>query len=149
MDYKDRSEREDVWDKFSIENNMDKDVCQRWFQSQSTLFEKVTHMKSNQGKTTADREAEMDQRQFSLPEGPHRAPSYSKKWIQGSQGVCFPSHCSSGLSIQTETVHMELFQDTSRPKSTDDPADLSNLDTHTPTPRLHGFSVTSNHAESD
>ena len=79
MDYKDRSEREAVWEKFSIENNMDKHACQRWFQSQSTLFEKVAHMKSDQGKTTADREAEIDQRQFSLSEGPHCAPSYSKK----------------------------------------------------------------------
>ena len=44
---------------------------------------------------------------------------------------------------------MEPFQDTSRPESTDDPADLSNLDTHTPTPRLHGVSVTSSYAESE
>ena len=60
MDYKDRSNREAVWDKFCDENNMDKDAYQRWFQSQHTLFEKVTHMKS----ATADIEAEMDQRQF-------------------------------------------------------------------------------------
>ena len=33
MDYKDRSKREAVWDKF-CENNLDKDACQRWFQSQ-------------------------------------------------------------------------------------------------------------------
>ena len=49
MDYKDRSKREAVWDKFCTENNMDKDDCQRWFQSQHTLFGKVTHMKSGQG----------------------------------------------------------------------------------------------------
>ena len=29
MDYKDRSKREAVWDKFCEENNMDKDVCQK------------------------------------------------------------------------------------------------------------------------
>ena len=32
MDYKDRSNSEVVWDKF-CENNLDKDACQRWFQS--------------------------------------------------------------------------------------------------------------------
>ena len=32
MDYKDRSKREAVWDKF-CENNLDKDASQRWFQS--------------------------------------------------------------------------------------------------------------------
>ena len=50
MDYKDRSKREVVWDKFCEENNLDKDACQRWFQSQCTLFGKVTHMKLGQGK---------------------------------------------------------------------------------------------------
>ena len=49
MDYKDRSKSEAVWDKFCEENNMDKDACQRWFQSQHTFFGKVTHMKSGQG----------------------------------------------------------------------------------------------------
>ena len=45
-DYKDRSKREAVWDKFCDEHNLDKDACQKWFQSQRTLFGKVTHMKS-------------------------------------------------------------------------------------------------------
>ena len=44
------SKREDVLDKFCEENNMDKYVCQKWLQSQHTLFGKVTHMKSGQGK---------------------------------------------------------------------------------------------------
>ena len=44
--YKDRSKREAVWDKFCEEHNLDKDACQKWFQSQRTLFRKVTHMKS-------------------------------------------------------------------------------------------------------
>ena len=48
-----------------------------------------------------------------------------------------------------ETVHMEPFQDTSRPESTDDPADMSNLDTYTPTLRSCGVSVTSSLADSD
>ena len=49
MDYKDRSKREAVWDKFCEENNLNKDACQRGFQSQRTLFGKVTHMKLGQG----------------------------------------------------------------------------------------------------
>ena len=49
MDYKDRLKREALWDKFCEENNMDKDACQKWFQSQRTLFGKVIHMKSGQG----------------------------------------------------------------------------------------------------
>ena len=44
---------------------------------------------------------------------------------------------------------MEPFQDTSRPESTYDPADMSHLDTHMPTPRLHGVSMTSSFADSD
>ena len=36
MDYKDRSKREAVWDKFCGENNLDKDAYQRWFQRHST-----------------------------------------------------------------------------------------------------------------
>ena len=49
IDYKDRSKRETVWDKYCKENNLDKDACQRWFQSQWTLFRKVTQMKLGQG----------------------------------------------------------------------------------------------------
>ena len=44
---------------------------------------------------------------------------------------------------------MEPFQDSSHLESTGDPADLSHLDTHTPTPRSRGISVTSSYAESD
>ena len=40
MDYKDRSKREGVWDKFCEENNLDRDACQRWFQSQTHSSEK-------------------------------------------------------------------------------------------------------------
>ena len=57
--YKDRSNRVAVWDQFCEENNLDKYACQKWFQSQHTLFGKV-----GPGGTTADRAAEMDQRQF-------------------------------------------------------------------------------------
>ena len=62
MDHKDRSKREAVWAKF-CENNLDKDACQKRFQSQRTLFGKLTH-EVLPGGTSADREAEKDQRQF-------------------------------------------------------------------------------------
>ena len=46
-------------------------------------------------------------------------------------------------------MHTELFQDTSHPESTCDPSDISHLDTHTPTTRLHAVSVKSSLADSD
>ena len=50
MDYKDRLKQEAVWEKFYEEKNLNKDACQKWFQSQRALFGKVTYMKSSQGK---------------------------------------------------------------------------------------------------
>ena len=44
---------------------------------------------------------------------------------------------------------MELFQDTSHPESTCDSAVMSHLDTHTPTPKSCGISVTSSLADSN
>ena len=58
-----------------------------------------------------------------------------------------PSAASSGFIIQT--VHIEPFQDTSRPESTYDPSDISHLDTHTPTTRSRAVSVTSSLADSN
>ena len=75
MDYKDRSKREAVWAKF-CENNLDKDACQKCFQSQGTLFGKVIW--TGNGPETI------------LTKGPHCAPSYS-----------FSSQCRSGLIMQT------------------------------------------------
>ena len=49
MHYKDGSKRCVV--KVCEENNLNKDARQRWFQSQCTLFGKVTHMKSGQGES--------------------------------------------------------------------------------------------------
>ena len=46
-------------------------------------------------------------------------------------------------------MHVEPFQDTSHPESTDDPANLSHKATNTPTSRSHGISVTSSYAESN
>ena len=40
MDYKDRSKREAVWDKFCEENNMDKDACQNGFRASAHSLER-------------------------------------------------------------------------------------------------------------
>ena len=56
---------------------------------------------------------------------------------------------AAGSASRREVVHMEPFQDTSRPESTYNPAHVSHLDTHTPTPRSRGVSVTSSFADSD
>ena len=48
-----------------------------------------------------------------------------------------------------ETGHMEPFKDTSHPEFTDDLADMSHLDTHTPTTGSSAVSVTSSIADSD
>ena len=91
MDYK----REALWDKF-CENNLNKDACQKWFQSQHTLFGKVTHIKSGQGERQLTERQKWTRDNFDFLS----APSYSKKLIQSSQGVCFSSQCSSGFIIQ-------------------------------------------------
>ena len=56
---------------------------------------------------------------------------------------------AAGSASRWETVHMEPFQDTSHTESTCDPADMSHLDTHMPTPRSRGISVTSSLADSN
>ena len=78
MDYKDRSKREAVWAKFCEENNLDKDACQKWFQSQRTLFGKVTHMKSGQGEPLLTERQKWTRDNFDFLRD-HIAPSYNKK----------------------------------------------------------------------
>ena len=65
------------------------------------------------------------------------------------KGFASQGTTAAGSASRRGTVNMESFQDTSRPESTDDPADLSNLDTNTPTPRSHGVSMTSGLADLD
>ena len=62
MDYKDRSKREAVCDKFCEENNMDKDACQKIVLEPVYTLWKGHSPEVGPGGTTADREAEMDQR---------------------------------------------------------------------------------------
>ena len=56
---------------------------------------------------------------------------------------------AAGSSSRWETVHWELFQDTSHPESTCDLSDISHLETHTPTTRSRAVSVTSSLADSN
>ena len=127
QDCKDRSKREAVWDKFCEENNLEKDACQKWFQSQHTLFRKVNHMKSVLG----------DNFDFLM--------DHIVCHLKGKSEFRAPK----GSASRRETVHMEPFQDTSHPESTYDPSDMSHLDTHMPTPRSCGISMTSSLADSD
>ena len=72
-----------------------------------------------------------------------------KSEFRASKGSASQASAASGSASRRESVHMEPFQDTSRPESIYDPADMSHLDTHTPTPRSRGISVTSSFAYSD
>ena len=72
-----------------------------------------------------------------------------KSEFRASKGSASQASAAAGSASRRETVHMETFQDTSCPESTYDPADISHLDTHTPTPRSRGVSVTSSFADSN
>ena len=72
-----------------------------------------------------------------------------KSEFRASKGLASQVSASAGSSSRREIVHMELFQDTSRPESTYDPADMSHLDTHMSTPRSCDVSATSSFADSD
>ena len=73
----------------------------------------------------------------------------AKSEFRVPRGSASQATAAAGSASRQDTMHMEPFQDTSWPETTDDPADLSNLDTHNPTPRSCGVSVTSSDAESD
>ena len=91
----------------------------------------------------------MDLRQFDFLRDHIVLHLTAKSEFRVVKGSASQASAVAGSASKRETVHMEPFQDTSRPDSTDDPADLSNLDTHTPTPRSRGVSVTSSLADSD
>ena len=62
-----------------------------------------------------------------------------KSEFRAPKGSASQASAAAGSGSRRETVHMEPFQDTSHPESTYDPADMSHLDTHTPTPRSRGI----------
>ena len=140
--YKDRSNRENVWDKFCEEKYMDKDACQRWFQSQYTLFRKVTHMKLGQGEPQLTEKQNWTRDNFDFLKDHIVRHLTAKSEFRVPRGSASQATAAAHSASRLETVHMEPFQDNSRPESTDDPADLSNLNTQiTLTPRSCCVSV--------
>ena len=128
MDYKDWSKRETVWDKFCADNNMDKYACQRWFQSQCTRFGKVTNMKSGQVEPQLTERQQWTRDNFAFLRDHIMHHLTAKSEFRVSRRSASKGTAAS----RQETVNMELFQDTSLPESTDDSADLFDLDTQTP-----------------
>ena len=148
MDYKDRSKREAVWDKFCEENNLNKDACQKWLQIQCTLFGKVTHMKSGQGEPQTERQKwTRDNFDFLRDHIVHHLKAKSE--FRAPKRSASQASAAAGSSPRRETVHLEPFQDASRPESTCDPSDISHIDTQTSTTRSCAVSVTSSLADSD
>ena len=73
----------------------------------------------------------------------------AKSKFRAPKGSASQASAAAGSSSSWETLHMKLFEDTSRPESTCDPSDISHLDTHTLTTRSHAVSVMSSLADSD
>ena len=142
MDYKDRA-------KFCEENNLDKDACQKWFQSQRTLFGKVTHMKSGQGEPVLTERQKWTRDNFDFLRDHIVRHLTVKSEFRAPKGSASQASAAVGSSFKQETVHMESFQDTFRPESTCDPSDILHLDTHTPTTCSRAVSVTSSLADSN
>ena len=134
MDYKDRSKREAVWDKLCEENNLDKDACQKWFQSQHTLFGKVTHMKSGQGEPQLTERQKWTRDNFDFLKDHIVCHLTAKSEFRAPMESASQASAAAAPSYRWETVHTEPFQDTSRPESTCDHSDISYLDTYTPLP---------------
>ena len=90
MDYKDPNKTEALWDKFCVENKMDKAACKRWFQSHRTMYGKIKHMKSGQGT-------------------PHFTEK--QKWfkkISGFLNIHIVHHCSSKSAFISQPVYLML-----------------------------------------
>ena len=137
-----------MWNKFCEENNLDKDACQRWFQSQHTLFEKVTHMKSGQGEPQLTERQKWTRDNFDFLRDHIMRHLTVKSELRAPRGSASQASAAAGSSSRRETVQMEPFQGTSRPEATCDPSDIWHLDTHTPT-TLCAVSVMSSLADSD
>ena len=60
----------------------------------------------------------------------------AKSKFRVPKGSTSQATTAAGSAFRRETLQREPFQDTSSPESTDDPADLSHLDTYTPTTTL-------------
>ena len=104
---KDRSKREAAWDKFCEEDNLDKDACQKWFQSQHTLFRKITHMKCGQGEPQLTERQKWTRDNFDIM---HHLTAKSE--FRAPKGSASQASATVASSSRRETVHMEPFQDT-------------------------------------
>ena len=124
-EYKDRSKREAVWDKFCEENNLEKDACQKWFQSQHTLFGKVTQMKQVMGGPQLTERQKWTRDNFDFLMDYIMRNLKGKSEFRAPKGSASQACAAAGSASRRETVHMEPFQDTSLPESTYDPADMS------------------------
>ena len=149
MDYKDRSKREAMWDKFCDENNLNKNACQKWFQSPAHTLQKVTHMKSGQGEPVLTERQKWTRDNFDFLRDHIVYHLTTKIEFRAPKGSASQTNAAAGSSSRRETVHSEPFQDTSHPESTWDPSDISHLETHTPTTPLRAVSVTSSLADSN
>ena len=72
-----------------------------------------------------------------------------KSDLRAPKGSASQASAAAGSASRRETVHMELFQDTSRPESRNDPADMSHLETHMSTARSCDGSMISSLADSN
>ena len=104
MDYKDRSKREAVW-RFCEENNLDTDACQKWFQSQSTLFMKVTHMKSGQGEPVLTERQKRTRDNFDFLRDHIMHHLTAKSEVGAPKGSASQASAAADLSSRWETVH--------------------------------------------
>ena len=107
MDYKDRPKREAVWAKLCEENNLDEDACQKWFQSQHTLFGKVTYMKSGQGEPVLTERQKWTRDNFDLLRDHIVRHLTAKSEFRASKGSASQASAAAGSSSRRETVHME------------------------------------------
>ena len=121
---------------------MDKDACQKCIQSQGTLG-KVTPVKSGQGEPQLTERQKWTRDNFDFLRDHTMHHLTAKSEFRAPKGSASQASAAAGSSSKRETVHMELFQDTSRPESTCDPSNISHLDTHTPTTQSRAVSVTS------
>ena len=108
----------------------------------STLFGKVTHMKPGQGEPQLTEKQKWTRDKFDFLRDHIVRHLTAKNVFRVPRGSASQATAAADSTSTQETVHMEQFQDTSHPESTDEPADLSNQDTQiTRTTRSHGVSV--------
>ena len=98
-----------MWDKFCEENNLDKDACQRWFQSQRTLFGKVNHMKTGQGEPLLTERQKWTRDNFDFLRYHIVRHLTAKSEFRAPKGSASQASAAAGSSSRRETVHMEPF----------------------------------------